>query len=90
MRASPCRAQLVDELDERGLETYLALCSWCLARAHARTGGAAQAAGYLGKSPSFVKAIGKFALAYADQTERDYELLAKAVKSGRIHAETGI
>ena len=25
-------------LDEKGLGTYLAVCSWCLARAHARTG----------------------------------------------------
>ena len=34
--------------------------------------------------------IGAFAIAYADQTERDYKALAAAVKSGRIQAETGL
>jgi len=31
--------------------------------------------------------MGRFALAYADQTERDHAALVKAVKKGRIHAE---
>ena len=46
--------------------------------------------GYLGKKGGFARAIGDFAVAYADQTEKDYEVLVKAVKSGRIAAETGI
>ncbi len=64
---------------------------WCgatLARAHARSGEPSIISGYLGKkSDAFDRAIGDFALAYADQTERDFEVLRKAVKSGRLKAE---
>lgn len=80
----------VEDLDKPGLETYLELCSWTLARAHARTGDAAKTIGYIGKNDNFAEAIAKFAMAYADQTEQDHEQLEKAVKSGKIAAETGI
>jgi hypothetical protein len=70
--------------------TYLAVCSACLAHAHARTSDAPVIAGYLGRGEVFDKAIGDFALAYADQTERDYQALVEAVESGRVEAETGI
>lgn len=80
----------VAAMDEKGLQTYLKVCSLCLARAHARTGDAAGIDGYLGKSSAFARAIGNFAIAYADQTEQDYNLLVKAVKTGKISAETGI
>lgn len=80
----------VEALDEVGLGTYLAVCSHCLARAHARTGDPAAINGYLGKSDVFDKAIGDFAIAYADQTELDQQALVEAVKSGRVVAERGI
>ena len=80
----------VAALDVEGLKAYLAVCSWCLARAHARTGDEIKIRGYVGSKESFANAIADFAVAYADQTERDYEKLVKAVKSGRIAAETGI
>jgi uncharacterized protein (DUF2252 family) len=80
----------VATLDEAGLGTYLAVCSLCLARAHARTGDPAAIAGYLGKSDAFDKAIGKFAEAYADQAERDYQALVEAADSGQIVARTGV
>jgi len=57
---------------------------WTLARAHARSGDAAMISGYLGKSDVFDQAVEKFAVSYADQTERDHEALANAVRSGRI------
>ena len=66
------------------LVEYAKICGWTLARAHARSGDAATISGYLGKSDAIDKAIGSFAVAYADQTERDYEALVKAEKSGRI------
>jgi hypothetical protein len=69
---------------------YAVLCGWVLARAHARSGDAALIAGYLGKSDAFDTAIGKFATAYADQTERDFETFENAVKSGRLAAERGV
>ncbi|MFN2174709.1 MAG: DUF2252 domain-containing protein [Anaerolineales bacterium] len=80
----------ISAMDKESLHTYLSVCSLCLARAHARTADNAGISGYLGKNDSFPKAIGDFAVAYADQTERDYNLLVKAVKSGRLPAETGV
>lgn len=80
----------LNSLEEPGLETYLKVCSVCLARAHARTGDAACISGYMGKSDVFCEAITDFAVAYADQTESDYQALKEAVKSGRIKVEKGI
>jgi uncharacterized protein (DUF2252 family) len=67
---------------------YVGICGWTLARAQARTGDAARIAGYLGTSDKFDSALVKFALRYANQTDRDYELLLKAIRSGRLHART--
>ena len=58
----------VATLDEAGLETYLAVCSVCMARAHARTGNAAGISGYVGKGDALDNAMADFALTYADQT----------------------
>jgi uncharacterized protein (DUF2252 family) len=68
------------------LQRYAALCGAVLARAHARTGDAAQIAGYLGKSDRFDTALVEFAVRYADQNEADYALFKEAVKDGRIGA----
>ena len=57
---------------------YADLCAQVLARAHSRTGDPALIAGYLGrsdKSAAFDGAIADFAMAYADQTERDHAAL---------------
>jgi uncharacterized protein (DUF2252 family) len=80
----------VAAMDEEAFRTYVAVCSWCLARAHARTGDEAAIRGYIGKNDTFARAIADFAVAYADQTERDHYALVAAVKSGRIAAETGV
>ena len=80
----------VTTFDAKGLAAYLAICATCLARAHARSGDATAISGYLGRSAVFDKAVSKFAMAYADQTEKDYQALLDAVKSGRIAAEPGI
>jgi uncharacterized protein (DUF2252 family) len=72
------------------LTTYGGHCGWTLARAHARSGDRIAIAAYLGKTDTFDEAIAAFAAAYADQTERDHQALADAVKSGRVQAETGL
>jgi uncharacterized protein (DUF2252 family) len=59
-------------------------CGWTLARAHARSGEPAMIGGYLGTKDTFDKAIAAFSIAYADQTERDYELLKKAAQRGKL------
>jgi uncharacterized protein (DUF2252 family) len=77
-------------LRPEGLQLYAALCGWTLARAHARSGDRIAIASYLGGSDVFDRAIARFAAAYADQNERDYQALTDAVKSGRIIAEHGL
>lgn len=67
-----------------GLPDYGRICGWALAMAHAKSGDAAMLAGYLGKSDELDEALAKFAVAYADQTERDYDLLLAAARAGRI------
>lgn len=66
------------------LYQYGALCGWALALAHAKSGDAAMISGYVGKSDELDKAMYRFAMAYADQTEADYEALLHAAKTGRI------
>jgi uncharacterized protein (DUF2252 family) len=65
---------------------YAELCGRTLAHAHAKSGDAAMISGYLGKADDFDQAIGEFALAYADQNEKDYAALVAAVKAGQIEA----
>lgn len=67
-----------------GFKTYCALCGWGLALAHAKSGDPAMIAGYCGNSAELDDAIAGFALAYARQTDRDYEALEKARRTGRI------
>ena len=80
----------VELLKAPGLEILATLCGWALARGHARSGQRLAIASYLGVSDRFERAIGDFAVAYADQAEKDHAALLKAIKQGKIVAETGI
>jgi uncharacterized protein (DUF2252 family) len=68
------------------LKRYAGFCGWTLARAHAKSGDGATISGYLGKGEAFDEAMGEFAVAYADQTQRDHAALVEAVRQGRIQA----
>ncbi|MCC7529477.1 MAG: DUF2252 domain-containing protein [Candidatus Melainabacteria bacterium] len=72
--------------DAKEMVDIAKLMGQVLARAHARSGDAAVISGYLGNNDEFDKAIGQFAVAYADQTEKDFAALTAAVNSGRIKA----
>jgi len=63
---------------------YGEMCGWTLARAHARSGDRIAIAAYLGGADEFDQAIADFAVAYADQNERDFQALANAARTGRI------
>jgi uncharacterized protein (DUF2252 family) len=73
-------------MDPNQLDYYGRLCGWTLARAHARTGRASVISGYLGVGEAFDNAIADFAMAYADQNERDYRQLLEAISAGRVLA----
>jgi len=79
----------VSLMDPDQLSYYGRLCGWALARAHARTGRATVISGYLGGSEDFDHAVADFALAYADQNEKDYRRLLDAVSAARVVATVG-
>jgi len=68
----------------RTLPDYCKLCGWALALAHAKSGDPAAIAGYLGRKDSMDEAVAGFATAYAKQTERDHDALARAAREKRI------
>jgi uncharacterized protein (DUF2252 family) len=72
----------------RILAAYGVLCGRALARAHAKAGDAPTIAGYLGANTSFDEAAAEYALAYADQVEKDYESFRAAIRAGRFPIET--
>jgi hypothetical protein len=80
----------VDTLRVHGATRYARMCGATLARAHARSGDWIAIAAYLGKGDRFDEAVAEFSAAYADQNERDYEALVRAVRSGRVSAQTGL
>jgi uncharacterized protein (DUF2252 family) len=81
---------IVEALEPNAMEAYGELCGWTLAKAHARSGDAIAIGSYLGTGDVFDRAMARFAEAYADQNERDYEALKQAVESGRVKAEMGL
>ncbi|MBK0401759.1 DUF2252 domain-containing protein [Adhaeribacter sp. BT258] len=76
----------IETFDKAVLKGYAKLCGRMLARAHAKTGPSSLLAGYMGKREQLDMAIGKFAVAYANQTERDFAEFMKAIKSGKLKA----
>jgi uncharacterized protein (DUF2252 family) len=79
---------LVETFNAEMLDVYAQACGWALARAHAKASEiSGTISGYLGGSnDAFDAAMGKFALAYADQAERDHAALKGAVRRGEIVA----
>jgi uncharacterized protein (DUF2252 family) len=71
---------------QAALPFYASLCGRTLARAHARAGDPALVSGYIGSGTAFEEAISDFAVAYADQTEKDWNSFVAAIRAGRIIA----
>ena len=79
----------IERMSDTDLRGYSQLCGWTLARSHARSGDRFIISGYLGQSDTFDRAIANFAVAYADQNNRDYQQLVDAVAVGQIKAIKG-
>jgi uncharacterized protein (DUF2252 family) len=79
---------LVETFDAELMELYGRLTGWSLARAHAKASDVAGIAGYLGTGGQFDEAMGAFAIAYADQAERDHAALKAAVRKGTVAVTT--
>jgi uncharacterized protein (DUF2252 family) len=80
----------LDTILPEGLEIYGEVCGFLLARAHARSGDRIALASYLGKGDGFDRALVEFAVAYADQNERDHAALRHAADEGRIQVQEGL
>ena len=77
---------MVETFKPKHMVEFAGFCGQALAHTHARSGDAAMLSGYLGNADNFDEAIADFAIAYADQTERDHTALTDAVRSGKIEA----
>ena len=60
----------VTAMTEGAWHTYAEMCSWVLARAHARSGDRIAIAAYLGVGDGFDRAVADFADAYAEQNQK--------------------
>ena len=80
----------VDQMAPEVLGIYAQMCGWTLARAHARSGDAIAMGAYLGAGDRFDKAMCEFAASYADQNERDFDALTRAIADGTIQAVSGV
>jgi uncharacterized protein (DUF2252 family) len=83
-------AAAVETMTPDVMAIYGRMCGWTLARAHARSGDRIAIGAYLGSGDTFDQAIVEFSEAYADQNERDYDLLVQAEQSGRIEVRRGL
>ena len=69
-----------EDLKGDRLIAYSRVCAELLAKGHARSGEPAILAAYLGPAGKAEKALAQFAMAYAEQVEKDYETFCKALK----------
>ena len=76
----------IDTFDEGRMGLYARWCGEALALSHSRSGVSAALSGYMGKSDIFDEAIAKFAMAYADQNEKDHGAVERAVRKGTLKA----
>jgi uncharacterized protein (DUF2252 family) len=81
---------LVELMEPTVMRMYASVCGAELARAHARSGDSVAIASYLGNGDTFDRAIALFAESYANQNERDYDLLIKAADAGTLKIEKGV
>jgi hypothetical protein len=71
------------------LVQFATACGQTLARAHARTGDPMAINAYIGKGTKFAASIGRFAVLYADQNERDHAQLVSAIAAGAVESRPG-
>lgn len=71
-------------MNQPNLPRFARLCGFTLARSHAVTGDRIAIDAYLGDSDSFVKAVSRYAVRYAEVAEADYTQFAKFVADEQV------
>jgi hypothetical protein len=77
---------MVETFGQAEMDIYAEWCGRALALSHARSGHSAVLTGYMGKRDAFDRALVSFAVAYADQNEKDHAALDRAVRRGKVKA----
>ena len=72
----------IEDLTGTGLEAFAEVCGELLARGHARSGDPLMIAGYIGSGNRFAQALARFGIAYANQTEKDWQELKRTGTKG--------
>ncbi len=76
----------IEDLAGTGLVAFAEVCGELLARGHARSGDPLMIAGYIGSGTRFSQALGRFGVAYANQTEKDWQELRRKQGTGKKRA----
>ncbi len=76
----------IEDLAGTGLEAFAEVCGELLARGHARSGDPLMIAGYIGSGNRFAEALARFALAYANQTEKDWQDLRRSGRARKLQS----
>jgi uncharacterized protein (DUF2252 family) len=71
-----------EKLGGRRLAAYSRICGELLAKGHARSSEPAALASYIGNSEKAERALLQFAESYADQTQKDFETMQRALQRG--------
>lgn len=74
----------IESMRPEGLAFYADMCGWTLARGHAVSGDPVAIAAYLGGQDRFETAMADFAAAYADQNQRDFDVVKAQVAAGLL------
>ncbi len=74
----------IEDLAGKGLEAFAEVCGELLARGHARSGDPLMIAGYIGTGSRFAQALARFGVAYANQTQKDWQELRKSGRAGKV------
>ncbi len=75
-----------EDLKKQGLIDYAVMCGELLSKGHARSGDPCAIAGYLGNNNKFDVAMANFGVVYADQSTKDWEVLKRALREGKMSA----
>jgi uncharacterized protein (DUF2252 family) len=74
----------IENMKGKGLSSLAQVAGELLARGHARSGDALELTGYLGDGEKVEKAIVKFARAYSEQVQADFESFKEAVSAKKL------
>ncbi|WP_124709741.1 DUF2252 domain-containing protein [Gordonia insulae] len=77
---------LIEALDAAALSAYGRVCGRVLAYGHARSGDAVSISEYLGTADEFDRAMGRFAVSYAERNLADHTEFVAAIDRGAVAA----